>query len=246
MCTILFAWQVFDDVPLVMAANRDEAVGRPSDPPLMLQDDPPLWGGRDRLAGGTWLAVDPTGRVCAVTNRHPGGRLPERDSSRSSRGQIPALVLASGDDSGAIAALDELTARAYNPVNVLYISDQTARWVGVDDEVGVRSATLKPGIHVLTEQNPDDPGSAKATGLLAEAAALADGASPEELVARWQQLLRSHELISDEPQSAACIHAEHFGTVSSSVTTISRDSVRYDHAEGHPCVTPFKQVLPQR
>ena len=127
MCTIVFAWQVFDDVPLVMAANRDEAVGRPSDPPLLLQDDPPLWGGRDRLAGGTWLAVDPTGRICAVTNRHPGGRLPERDSARSSRGQIPGLVLNTVDDEGALAVLDGFTAQTYNPVNVLYISRQTAR-----------------------------------------------------------------------------------------------------------------------
>ncbi len=244
MCTIVFAWQVFDDVPLVMAANRDEAVGRPSDPPLMLQDDPPLWGGRDRLAGGTWLAVDPTGRVCAVTNRHPGGRLPERDSSRSSRGQLPGLVLNTVDDDAALAVLDGFTAATYNPVNVLYVSRQTARWVGIDDEAGVRAATLEPGIHVLTEQDPDDPSSAKATGLLARATASAEGATPEELVGRWQQLLRSHEQITDEPQSAACIHAEQFGTVSSSVTVISSNGVRYDHAEGHPCVTPFKQVLP--
>ena len=27
MCTIVFAWQVFDEAPLVLAANRDEASG---------------------------------------------------------------------------------------------------------------------------------------------------------------------------------------------------------------------------
>jgi uncharacterized protein with NRDE domain len=71
MCTVIVAWQVVPGVPLVVAANRDEMLDRPSDPPLPLSEDPPRWGGRDRIAGGTWLAVDPCGRVGAVTNRHP-------------------------------------------------------------------------------------------------------------------------------------------------------------------------------
>ena len=47
-------------------------------------------GGRDLVAGGTWLAVDDGGTVCAVTNRHPGTGKPEPpDPTRRSRGEIP-------------------------------------------------------------------------------------------------------------------------------------------------------------
>ena len=71
----------------------------PSDPPMLLSETPPRWGGRDRVAGGTWLAVDPAGRVGAVTNRHPGGRPPERDPARHSRGKLPleALVVSASE-----------------------------------------------------------------------------------------------------------------------------------------------------
>ena len=89
MCTVIVAWQCYPDAPLVIAANRDELLGRPSDPPLLLTSEPPRWGGRDRLAGGTWLAVDPAGRIGAVTNRHPGGVLPTLDASRRTRGTLP-------------------------------------------------------------------------------------------------------------------------------------------------------------
>ena len=84
----------------MVAANRDELLARPTDPPLLLTEQPPRWGGRDRLAGGTWLAVDPAGRVGAVTNRHPGGRPPTRDGTRRSRGDLPLEVLR-GDDATA-------------------------------------------------------------------------------------------------------------------------------------------------
>ena len=97
---MILAWQVFAEMPVILAANRDEVLARPTDPPLLLSDDPPRWGGRDRLAGGTWLAVDPTGRIGAVTNRHPGGLPPARDASRQSRGALPLEVLR-GDDSAA-------------------------------------------------------------------------------------------------------------------------------------------------
>jgi uncharacterized protein with NRDE domain len=246
VCTIVFAWQWCDDAGLVLAANRDELVTRPSDPPLQLQDHPPLWGGRDRLAGGTWLAVDPAGRVCAVTNRHPGGHPPPRDPARLSRGILPTAVLDAEGDAGAERVLDALRHDDYNPVNVLYVSRDAASWVGLDDAVGRRAERLRPGVHVLTEQDPDDPTSSKATRLLERAGRLAaDARDSATLVERFRELLGSHERNGGGPESATCIHEERFGTVSSATVVISDDDVTFEHAEGHPCVTPFQRVLPQ-
>ena len=62
--------------PLLLAAVRDEFTERAWDPPARHWDGPAarLIGGRDRTAGGTWLAVDPDGpAVAAILN---GVRLP--------------------------------------------------------------------------------------------------------------------------------------------------------------------------
>lgn len=244
MCTVLFQWRWRADVPLVLVANRDELLSRPTDPPLQLHHDPPLWGGRDQLAGGTWLAVDPTGRVAAVTNRHPGGQPPDRDTSRRSRGDLPIALLAPGGDDGAQATMDSLAASDYNPVNVLYLSATSATWMALDDQSGRRAGTLTPGTHVLTEQDPDDPNSPKAVRLLQSAQRISSQAQDvNEIVGGFTDLLRSHDRAGDGPETAACIHSDRHGTVSSAIVVVTTSGVHYEHAEGHPCVTPYQPIL---
>jgi uncharacterized protein with NRDE domain len=249
MCTVLVAWHWRPDVPWLLAANRDELRARPSDPPDLLVSEPPLWGGRDRLAGGTWLAVDAAGgRVCAVTNRHPGGRLPDRDDTRRTRGVLPTEVLLGGSDAAAADVLDQLPAAAYNPVNVLYLSRDVATWVGLDDETGRRSAHLEPGVHVLTEQDPDEVVSEKTRRLLElTQAAAARAKDADDLLARFAAILCSHDRgPTGLPQCAACIHETVFGTVSSALINADLGEVSYAHAEGQPCVTPYLPVLDHR
>ncbi len=242
VCTVVVAWQCVPGAPLVVAANRDELLGRPSEPPLLLSPDPPRWGGRDVLAGGTWLAVDPEGRVAAVTNRHPGGLVPPRDAARQTRGRLPLEALAA-DDTAALAWMQSLSPTRYNPVNVFYASSFAAYWTALDDRQGRRTAPLTPGIHVLTEQDLDDPHDAKATRLLAQStAALATSATPNDLISALRQLLSSHE--TDDAGSPACIHAEGHGTVSSATVLVTDSGlVHYEHADGPPCVTPYLTVL---
>jgi uncharacterized protein with NRDE domain len=87
---------------LLLASNRDEIYARPSqaaqfwntgkdgDADPDADDDngtsPRVYGGRDKLLGGSWLAVSTNGRLAAVTNYH---NLAERDKIwRRSRGYI--------------------------------------------------------------------------------------------------------------------------------------------------------------
>ncbi len=89
MCLIVFAWRPEHDLPLVMAANRDEFYARPSLPLSAWEDAPGLYGGRDLEAGGTWLGIGPHGRFAALTNiRNP--RQPPRGRSR---GELPVQFL---------------------------------------------------------------------------------------------------------------------------------------------------------
>ena|SRR5205085_7824910 len=66
MCLIVLAHAV----PLVIAANRDEAHARPTLRGTWWDDAPDVIGGRDLRAGGSWLAVRRDGRFAAVTNVH--------------------------------------------------------------------------------------------------------------------------------------------------------------------------------
>jgi len=242
VCSILFALGVAADAPLVLAANRDELRDRASDPPGVLLSDPLLYGGRDRVARGTWLAVDPQGRICAVTNRYLPGRPIERDASRRSRGEIATDVLSkSTDDGAAINFLSTLEPDDYNPVNVLYASRTRAFWVSLDEE-GTQGAELPAGMHVVTVAGADQS-DAKGLWLRSHANALQEGETDSQtLLEGMKRLLHGHERAGDAPQTAACIHEPVYGTVSGSTVVISDKSVTYAHAEGLPCVTPYEPV----
>lgn len=68
MCLIAIAHRVSPPFPLVIAANRDEDYGRASRAADFWREDPRILGGRDEVAGGSWLAVTRSGRFAAVTN----------------------------------------------------------------------------------------------------------------------------------------------------------------------------------
>lgn len=81
MCLILFAHQIHPELPLVVAANRDERYDRPARPAGFWPEDPTIMAGRDQEAGGTWLGITRGGRFAAVTNfRNGRGRRPGRRS----------------------------------------------------------------------------------------------------------------------------------------------------------------------
>jgi uncharacterized protein with NRDE domain len=100
MCLIGFALDAHDDFVLVLAANRDEYYARESAAASWWGDRATVWGGRDRVAGGSWLALDRRGRLAAVTNV----REPAPPPGRRSRGELVAEFV-SGD-----AALDDYAA----------------------------------------------------------------------------------------------------------------------------------------
>lgn len=99
MCLLTLAIDQSRRFPLVLAGNRDEFFARPAarlswwSPGAGLPD---VLGGRDLEAGGTWLGLNPQGRLAVVTNvRSP---LAPRDPNAPSRGEIVPRWLA-GDAS---------------------------------------------------------------------------------------------------------------------------------------------------
>ena len=121
MCLAALAFGMTERYPLVLAANRDEMHQRPSAAADWWQDLPGILGGRDLVAGGSWLAVDSAGRLAAVTNvrESPPGQYPR------SRGHLVRDFLANGDPaSDFLASLSERQDE-YAPYNLL-LFDQNA------------------------------------------------------------------------------------------------------------------------
>ena len=95
MCLILLALDTLPDYPLVVAANRDELYDRPTARAAFWEDAPAVLAGRDLRAGGTWLGMDRSGRLAAVTNFRQGEREPE---ARRSRGHLVSEFLVAPTD----------------------------------------------------------------------------------------------------------------------------------------------------
>lgn len=117
MCLIALALNASSAFPFVLAANRDERHARPAAPATWWDEPAGVYGGRDLVAGGSWLLVDRHGRLAAVTN------LPETGAPRAprSRGEL-VTALASGARS-LHATLADIGAAgdAYGAFNLLVV-----------------------------------------------------------------------------------------------------------------------------
>lgn len=243
MCTILLAWRCHPDARVVLAANRDELIARPSAPPGVLSASPLIVGGRDLVAGGTWLAVAADGTICAVTNRNPEAEpAAAPDPTRRSRGEIPVALLA-GDRADIPGRLGALGPGRYNPVNVLWLDHDRALVAHVDDSGPVRVIELAPGRHVLTTRDVDDANNPKIAMLLAKMdRVLGNDGGIDTTIAGLRAILANHTSASDSPVGAGCIHGDVYGTVSASTVVAGDGMLEYEHAPGRPCVTPFQEV----
>jgi uncharacterized protein with NRDE domain len=95
MCLVVIAWNCHPRYPLLIAANRDEEHARPSAAADWWDDAPGVYGGRDQVAGGSWLAVTRTGRYALVLNQPAR---PPTPAHTASRGQlVRAWVTGHGD-----------------------------------------------------------------------------------------------------------------------------------------------------
>lgn len=120
MCLILFRFAPGTDLPLVVAANRDEAYARATAAATYWQDQPEILAGRDLEAGGSWLGVNKQGQFAALTNF----RQAEVQAHQGpSRGELVAGFLANKKSAAEFMADVEARAEQYAGFNLL-IGDQ--------------------------------------------------------------------------------------------------------------------------
>ena len=181
MCLIAFALDAHPAYRLVLAGNRDEFHARPADPLGWWPDAPDVLGGRDRQAGGSWLALHRSGRLATVTNVREPGREPPPGGG-SSRGELVrgfvAAVDAPLEHASALAgASGETGLDGYRGFNLLAFAPTADRLSGVWlSNRHPRPQTLARGIHGLSNHLLDTPWPKVVTLKAALARALADPA----------------------------------------------------------------------
>jgi len=240
VCTLVFAWQVFED-PLVVAANRDERLDRESNPPAVRDWGVDVVAPTDAEAGGTWIGYNEHGVFVAITNRWVDADL----AGERSRGHLvrDALGESSAEDA---ARLVESAVRddEYQGFNLVVADASAALYFEWDGQLAVRN--LDPGVHVVVNVGADGdyriPSFRQESGeRQAESAdRLARDLQPEPGadVASW--LDRAATAIGDH-EYGVCIHGEGFGTRSSSLVVLG-DERRYRYADGPPCETAYRPV----
>ena len=163
MCIVAIAWQLFDELPLVLLSNRDEFLQRPTEK-LHQWSDQPIYAGRDRQSGGTWLGIhqqsltdtvgeDDTiyqqnGRWAAVLNFRDGV---QAGINERSRGELVTRFLTSTLSPMAFARQIEL--QAYAGFNLI-IGD--ARQAVIVNNRGHAPTPLHTGLHVISNGQPED------------------------------------------------------------------------------------------
>lgn len=256
MCLLIALFQVVPGAPLLIAANRDELLDRPAVAMTVLRDaSPRVLGGRDELAGGTWLAVNEHGVAAGLTNQPSATG---RDPSKKSRGELPLAYTAYKDAAGAVAALRaELNPTQYNPCWLLVGDRQSLYSVGFAGGSEPEVEELGPGVHIL-ENAPLHAPSAKADlvrRLVNDGRAKRADQGPAGTQAVLDSVLRMHEPAVPEPRtddsgriwpaeiSAPCVHTDAYGTRSAMTVClpdVGVPGVRV--ADGRPCEAPFRNV----
>lgn len=233
MCTLIALWRAVDGYDLVVGMNRDEAYGRPADPPAFLEGESPIVAPRDRQAGGTWIGASGTGLVVALSNRR--GRTSDTARSRG-------LLVLDALRRPSVAAVDVLLQREareheYNFWNLMAASRQEIRFFRFDGRLSFTRG--HEGLNVLTNEGGNasaDPKTQAVQNLMAKAPVR----GIHDALRSLQTALRAH---TSGPNPALCAHGAGGGTVSSTILALSDADPGENvllYADGPPCSTPYR------
>ena len=245
MCTAILSLE--PGAPVLLAGFRDELTDRAWHPPQRHWPGyPELIGGRDLLAGGTWLAVAPAARRAACVLNGRGTMAPAR--SRRSRGVLPLQAAAEGKL--AHAGLED-----FDPFHLLVTEPGRGALVTWDGQ-DLAERELPAGLHMIVNSGLDSDLLAAATA----AGDAAESAGREHELARmghflprlrsaprpvprpgdpvprawgdWLPLLDGHGIAPDDPRALIVRRdlgdGRVWGTTSTSLVALRPDAVRYD------------------
>ncbi|MEH7224057.1 NRDE family protein [Bacillus sp. JJ1566] len=144
MCLVLLAYRAHPVYKLIVAANRDEFLQRPTAPIHFWEDEPTLLAGRDLEKMGTWMGVTKAGRFSAITNyRDPS----EVIDGKHSRGKLVKDALTYNGEIAEYMKQLGKTNDQYPGYNLLVGDLDNLYYYS---NVGKKLESVAPGIHGLS------------------------------------------------------------------------------------------------
>jgi uncharacterized protein with NRDE domain len=149
VCLIVLAIGQSERYPIILAGNRDEFHNRPTAKANWWADKKDIVGGRDLQAGGSWLALQRSGRFAAVTNFRDGESTSARFRSRGHlvtdflEGKASPVDFVNSIDGGRYAGFNLIVG---DTDRVAYVSNR-----------GAGPRALEPGIYGLSNALLDEP-----------------------------------------------------------------------------------------
>jgi uncharacterized protein with NRDE domain len=231
VCTVLLRLTPGGALPVLLGAVRDEFVERPWDPPAhhWSGEAAHLIGGRDRLAGGTWLAVDPERRAVAALLNAGRRDDPADGRPRPTRGTLALQILTRDAPPADLEHYDR-----FHLLRADLDGGELWSW----DGDALTHVALTPGDHIIVNAGldaVDDPLVPHFAPLLA-----ALPSRPEA----WHDLMAGDGLDPDDDRAlivAKDIEGRSYGSTSASLVALAATSVRYDFT-GTPATPAWRSV----
>lgn len=154
MCIAVFRWDSDAEIPLLLAANRDEYFERPTRS-MHWWSHADVLAGRDLKADGAWMGVTRQGRFALITNiRNPA----LRKAGAPSRGEIVRRYLEKPQSAGEFVAELAAIAAEYQGFNLICGSlraNERALWFLNSSDAAPR--LLESGLYALSNASLDTP-----------------------------------------------------------------------------------------
>ena len=248
MCTLIVMYRQIPGRWLVLAANRDEFLDRPAEgPAIRNQETSVILAPLDVKAGGTWIGINPSGVLCALTNLSGG----QNDPNRLSRGKVVTDCLSETSAADAAQRLRTLGTDQYNAFNC-FVCDPEKAFLAVYSS-RPRVEELQAGVHVIGNADALAPPIPKVARLEARVRALPTP-KDEDWLERLGEVCREHgasKVAIDE----TCVHlADTYGTRSSMLIELGDDfgcdrpdadmQSRLFYSDGPPCTAPYEDLSP--
>jgi uncharacterized protein with NRDE domain len=228
---------------LVLAGNRDERLDRAWDPPgPWWPESPGIVGGRDRMAGGTWMALGASGVVAAALNR-PGSLGPAE--GKRSRGELPLLAAARRSAAEAAATIAALPAGEWRPFNLVIADHARAFFLRGPGRGHPQVVALPEGISMVTAHDPNDLSSPRTRRHLPRFRAAVPPEPDRDEWSSWATLLADD---GEDPDAgiASTLNVPPvggFGTVSSSLLALAPGGgANWRFCAGRPGSAPYRPV----
>jgi len=238
MCLLAIQYKLSPEVPILVAANREERYDRPTQAPTIRSGKPRALCGIDQQAGGTWLGVNQHGMFVAACNR----RKRNPPLAPLSRGVLCRELLRATSAREAVdKALEGLSTGNYDGVNYVCADPESGWVVHGGNEVNV--VELPEGMSLIANSDVNDMRDER-VALAHRLLTLQTLDSPVKFLAVASKVFARAP--SPRGRATIIVREKDHGTVSATLLSLGkrpRDAI-YQYAPGSPDRTKYEDYSP--